>query len=63
MRGYGLPGVDGSTLQAMLGRCEAVERLPSQDRSADAQQDLLRRCAQLRRTMGTQPGNSVRAGP
>ena len=63
MRGYGVPGVDGPTLRAMLGRCEAVERLPQRNLPAIEQTDILRRCAQLRRTMGTQPGNSVRAGP
>lgn len=47
-RGFGVAGVEGNDLPAMLARCER----PASD-------DLRTRCAQLRRTMGTQPGNTV----
>lgn len=61
IRGYGVLGVEGSDLASMLHTCNALQVRSSESVSA-ADQDLRTRCDQLRRTMGTQPGNSVRAG-
>ena len=63
MRGYGVPAVDEPTLEAMLERCETVERVPLQALAAIPQTDIRRRCEQLRRTRSTQPGNTVRVAP
>ncbi|RAI54113.1 hypothetical protein DOO78_26380 [Roseicella frigidaeris] len=62
IRGYGVPGVDGPDLASMLRSCDALTGRSAESPSA-ADQDLRTRCDQMRRTMGTQPGNSVRAGP
>lgn len=61
IRGYGVPGVEGPDLASMLRTCDMLGDQSSQG-STPADQDLRTRCDQLRRTMGTQPGNAVRAG-
>lgn len=61
IKGYGVPGVEGADLASMLSTCATVEDGPFQG-TPSAKRDLQARCAQLQRTMGTQPGNSVRAG-
>ena len=60
IKGYGVLGVEGPDLASMLRTCGTIENSSSSDLSG-ADQDLRTRCDQLRRTMGTQPGNSVRA--
>ena len=61
IRGYGVPGVEGPDLASMLRTCDTAGVQSSQGPSS-ADQDLRTRCDQLQRTIGTQPGNSVRAG-
>ncbi len=65
MLGYGTPGVSAyvsgdndASLQAQLARCDQVP----QAGSASQTQGLPAACGQLRRTLRSQPGNSVQPG-
>ena len=57
--GYGVGAVDGDDLAAMLETCVQVEQTAFAPSSA-AGRGLPVQCDQLRRSIGNQPGNSVR---
>jgi hypothetical protein len=66
LSGVGTPGVSAyvgenqaTSVQAMLYRCRQV---PQQSDPAPGDRGLSAACAQLRRTLRSQPGNTVEAG-
>ena len=66
LRGVGTPGVSAyvgedqaTSVQAMLDLCRQV---PQQSDPAPGDRGLSAACAQLRRTLHSQPGNTVQAG-
>ena len=61
LKGYGIKGVEGGTLDDMLARCAAGDRGKADLSDGETPALLAARCAQLRRSLRNQPGNGVRA--
>lgn len=61
LRGYGIKGVEGATLDDMLARCAAADRGSADLAEGETPALLAARCAQLRRSLRNQPGNGARA--
>lgn len=60
MKGYGIRAVEGGTLSEMLGRCAAGDQGAAPLTPGETPALLAARCDQLRRSLQTQPGNTVR---
>ncbi|WP_237482754.1 hypothetical protein [Lichenibacterium dinghuense] len=58
LKGFGVKGVTGATLADMLARCSAAGHGAAPLEKGETPALLDARCAQLRRSLKTQPGNS-----
>ena len=58
LKGFGIKGVAGTTLADMLARCSSAGHAAAPLEEGETPALLNARCAQLRRSLKTQPGNS-----